>query len=65
MLKSKREPNELRLFEREGVICHPFHELLSDLSRRSDHKFSGSAGWDFVEQETGPKLRHQLVSGKR
>ena len=29
-----REPHELEVFTSEGVTCHPFHELLSDLSCR-------------------------------
>ena len=44
-----RYPDELDVFAREGVICHPFHELLSDLSRRDGRSFSGSAGGDLAE----------------
>ena len=44
-----REPRELELFSAEGVICHPFHELLSALSRRTKRSFSGSAGGDLAE----------------
>jgi Holliday junction resolvase-like predicted endonuclease len=44
-----REPRELRIFEKEGVTCHPFHELLASLSRRSKQSFSGSAGGDLAE----------------
>ncbi len=44
-----REPRELEIFASEGVICHAFHELLSDLSKRSKNSFSGSAGGDLAE----------------
>ena len=44
-----REPMELEIFAEEGVICHPFHDLLADLSRRGNHSFSGSAGGDLAE----------------
>jgi hypothetical protein len=44
-----REPRELEIFASEGVICHAFHELLSDLSQRHKHSFSGSAGGDLTE----------------
>ena len=43
-----RYPDELKAFTREGVTCHPFHQLLSELSRR-DGRFSGSAGGDLAE----------------
>jgi Holliday junction resolvase-like predicted endonuclease len=44
-----REPRELEVFASEGVTCHPFHELLSTLSQRGSHSFSGSAGGDLAE----------------
>lgn len=44
-----REPRELEIFADEGVICHPFHTLLSDLSKRDKRSFSGSAGGDLAE----------------
>jgi len=44
-----REPQELEAFQREGVMCHSFYDLLADLSRRADHAFSGSAGGDLAE----------------
>jgi hypothetical protein len=44
-----RYPLELAAFEREEVTCHPFHQVLSDLSQRSDLGFSGSAGGDLAE----------------
>jgi hypothetical protein len=44
-----RWPQELEVFESEGVICHPFRQLLDDLSRRSEHMYSGSAGGDLAE----------------
>jgi hypothetical protein len=44
-----REPLELKVFRGEGVTCHPFRELLADLSRRKGHSFSGSAGGDLAE----------------
>ena len=31
------------------MTCHPFRELLTDLSRRRDQAFSGSAGGDLAE----------------
>jgi hypothetical protein len=33
----------------DGVACHTFHGLLSDLSRREEDGFSGSAGGDLAE----------------
>ena len=44
-----RCPEELEAFARQGVACHPFHQLLFELSRRDDHSFSGSAGGDLAE----------------
>lgn len=44
-----REPHELEIFTSEGVVCHPFHELLSALSKRDGGAFSGSAGGDLAE----------------
>lgn len=44
-----REGRELEVFQGEGVTCHPFRELLTDLSRRRDQAFSGSAGGDLAE----------------
>jgi hypothetical protein len=44
-----RHPSELKAFQSEGVACHPFHQLLSNLSQRSDRSFSGSAGGDLAE----------------
>lgn len=44
-----RYEDELKVFEREGVACHPFHQLLSDLSQRDGGSFSGSAGGDLAE----------------
>ena len=44
-----RYPDELVSFADAGIICHPFHVLLSELSRRGDHSFSGSAGGDLAE----------------
>jgi len=44
-----RYPRELEVFASEGVTCHPFHQLLSDLSRHDGHPFSGSAGGDLAE----------------
>jgi hypothetical protein len=40
---------ELEAFGDEGVICHKFYQLLSDLSQRGDRSFSGSAGGDLAE----------------
>ena len=44
-----RVPQEREVFAAAGVICHPFHELLSDLSKRTEGAFSGSAGGDLAE----------------
>lgn len=44
-----REPQELAAFENEGVKCHPFHDVLSELLRRAQGAFSGSAGGDLAE----------------
>lgn len=44
-----REPRELEIFAAEGVTCHPFHELLRDLSKHKKDSFSGSAGGDLAE----------------
>jgi hypothetical protein len=44
-----RYPHELEAFTQEGVTCHSFHQLLSDLSRPGAHSFSGSAGGDLAE----------------
>jgi hypothetical protein len=44
-----REPRELDAFPEAGVVCHSFHELLSDLSKRGKQSFSGSAGGDLAE----------------
>jgi hypothetical protein len=46
---SSARPSRTCHFMREGIDCHPFRELLSALSRRSDHKFSGSTGGDLAE----------------
>jgi hypothetical protein len=43
-----RERHELEVFTGEGVTCHAFHQLLSELSQR-DGLFSGSAGGDLAE----------------
>jgi hypothetical protein len=44
-----RDDRELEIFSAEGVVLHPFHEILSKLSVRGDHLFSGSAGGDLAE----------------
>lgn len=44
-----REPRELEIFASEGIILHPFHEILSSLANRGIHSFSGSAGGDLAE----------------
>lgn len=44
-----RYPDELLAFEAEGVTCHPFHRLLSDLSQRGPDGFTVSAGGDLAE----------------
>ena len=44
-----RDTHELEIFANEGVILHPFHEILSTLARRKTHSFSGSAGGDLAE----------------
>lgn len=42
-------PRELDVIAKEGVIVHPFHEILSSLANRGVHSFSGSAGGDLAE----------------
>lgn len=42
-----REKRELTVFANEGVILHPFHDILSSLSTRGS--FSASAGGDLAE----------------
>ncbi|WP_165069030.1 hypothetical protein [Paludisphaera rhizosphaerae] len=44
-----RYTDELEAFAAEGVTCHPFYELLSDLSKPGERSFSGSAGGDLAE----------------
>jgi hypothetical protein len=44
-----RFPYELEVFASEGVTCHAFHKLLSELSQREGRSFSGSAGGDLAE----------------
>ena len=44
-----RYPDELEEFAREGVTCHSFHQLLSDLSQCDGCSFSGSAGGDLAQ----------------
>jgi hypothetical protein len=42
-------PRELDMIAKEGIIVHPFHEILSSLANRGVHSFSGSAGGDLAE----------------
>ncbi|PWT79015.1 MAG: hypothetical protein C5B59_00455 [Bacteroidetes bacterium] len=56
-----REPKELEVFKSEGVICHPFSELLDELSHRSDHSYSGSAGGDLAEIVAYYKSQEHLM----
>ena len=42
-------PRELHVIAKEGIILHPFHEILSTLAKRKTHSFSGSAGGDLAE----------------
>jgi hypothetical protein len=44
-----REPQELVAFESEGVKCHPFHDVLSELLQGAQAPFLGSAGGDLAE----------------
>jgi hypothetical protein len=44
-----KEPLELTAFQREGVICHSFSQLLDELSHRAERTYSGSAGGDLAE----------------
>jgi hypothetical protein len=45
-----RDSRELEVFAAHGVTCHPFSELLADLSKRGKKRsFSGSAGGDLAE----------------
>ena len=44
-----RDRHELEVFASEGVILHPFHDILDSLAKRKSHSFSGSAGGDLAE----------------
>ena len=44
-----RWQEELEVFKKEKIKCHPFSDLLDELSCRSDHAYSGSAGGDLAE----------------
>ncbi len=44
-----REEAELTVFAKQGVQCHPFHEVLAELLTRGGAGFSGSAGGDLAE----------------
>jgi hypothetical protein len=43
-----RYPLKLEVLTSEGVTCHPFHQLLSDLSQCDDRSFSGSTSYDLA-----------------
>lgn len=44
-----RYPEELAEFSQEGVTCHPFHALLSDLTRPAKGGITTSAGGDLAD----------------
>ena len=44
-----KDPHELEVIASDGIILHPFHEVLSSLASRGAHSFSGSAGGDLAE----------------
>jgi len=44
-----KDPHELEIIANEGIILHPFHEVLSTLAQRDAQSFSGSAGGDLAE----------------
>jgi hypothetical protein len=44
-----REQEELKIIAQEGIILHPFHQILASLSERGVGSFSGSAGGDLAE----------------
>lgn len=44
-----KDQRELEIFANEGVVLHPFYDVLSALCQRSDQAFSGSAGGDLAE----------------
>jgi hypothetical protein len=44
-----REKRELEIFGAQGVTCHPFHEVLSDLIGPTGQTFSSSTGGDIAE----------------
>lgn len=44
-----KDPRELDVFKSEGVTCHPFSQLLGELSHRLPGSYSGSAGGDLAE----------------
>jgi hypothetical protein len=44
-----KDSKELEVFTGEGVTCHPFSQLLDELSHRHAGTYSGSAGGDLAE----------------
>jgi hypothetical protein len=44
-----REPQELRVFQDEGVTCHAFRAVIFELLQRRKEGLSGSAGGDLAE----------------
>jgi hypothetical protein len=44
-----RSQEELSVIEAQGVQCHSFHRVLSELLRRGKGVYSGSAGGDLAE----------------
>ena len=44
-----REPQELTVFQSEGVQCHTFYTVISELLQRRKGGFSGSSGGDLAE----------------
>jgi hypothetical protein len=44
-----KHPEELVVFQHQGVKCHPFSKLLDELTCPAERTYSGSAGGDLAE----------------
>lgn len=60
-----RYPQELEVFSREGVKCHPLHELLTDLSRAPHSSFFSASGADLADIATYYKAHGKTRLTKR
>jgi hypothetical protein len=57
--------DEIKTFEKEGVICHTFHEILLFLSKRVKGGLSGSAGGDLAEIVSYYEEEARLGNGRK